>query len=713
MTQTLPLLRLRALPLPDGKVRFQVLFPAPTEHTAGLCAPATLEPGDGTQVDLGILCVPTVTTWREQHTQDVAEHEYAGNGPFEARLIWGSQEVRAPVSPGGDGPVTAPTVVPEITLFDLRVDQDDPLRATLRVQVRSLAPDTRLRVDGGAGQVYWLRGSEDAEEQFAEWVLYYTKPGTYTVAADVVDADGFWLATGAEATLTVLGEPEVETEEAEPPAPEVAIPASARVALEEISLPRTDRPAWLPFRYARPVWANARTYVTPGGGRVSRILAPGTYLSIRAETLVDGTLWYRTAAGDWIPSNAVVLLQPSDLRGVVLSGVREPSPPPEPPPPPPPPPEPPDEPPPPKGARHGVVTAYILNVRAAPGVRPDNPPIDKLRQGTEVIIYEETTYNGEVWYRIGENRWVHSGWVRITTTTPPVQDVRRGMVTAYILNVRARPGVRPDNPPIDKLRQGTEVYIYEEATYNGEIWYRIGDGRWVHSGWVRVLGAAPRASTASPLPTSPRAEGMALPMGWIVAPTLNVRAEPGVRPDNPPIDQVHYKTVVPILEERTVGGARWYRIGENRWVYGGWVGVARYKPRPASIRPDERWVGVCLKEQTLVAYEGDTPVFAALVATGLPQTPTVQGIFRTWLRLKWGKMSGGSPTTGGYYYLEDVTWTMYFYRGYALHTAYWHDAFGRPRSHGCVNMSPHDAWWVFNWSAQGGDHSPAVYVYWY
>jgi len=122
-------------------------------------------------------------------------------------------------------------------------------------------------------------------------------------------------------------------------------------------------------------------------------------------------------------------------------------------------------------------------------------------------------------------------------------------------------------------------------------------------------------------------------------------------------------------------------------------------------------VGVNLGQQTVVAYEGDTPVYAAMVATGLPATPTVQGVFRTWQRLTSGTMSGGSAATGGYYYLEGVTWTCYFYSGYALHTAYWHDAFGRPRSHGCVNLSPYDAWWIFQWSAPGGANSPAVYVY--
>ena len=161
-----------------------------------------------------------------------------------------------------------------------------------------------------------------------------------------------------------------------------------------------------------------------------------------------------------------------------------------------------------------------------------------------------------------------------------------------------------------------------------------------------------------------------------------------------------------ILETRQVGGAEWLRIGEDRWVPGAYVAVARYKPRPSSIEPHERWVGVCLKEQTAVAYEGDRPVYAAMIASGLSGTPTVQGIFRTWHRLPTGRMVGPG------YYLEDVTWTAYFYSGYSLHTAYWHDSFGSPRSHGCVNMSPYDAWWIFEWSNPGGPNSPAVYVYW-
>ncbi len=87
-----------------------------------------------------------------------------------------------------------------------------------------------------------------------------------------------------------------------------------------------------------------------------------------------------------------------------------------------------------------------------------------------------------------------------------------------------------------------------------------------------------------------------------------------------------------------------------------------------------------LRQQTAVAYEWDRPR-TLLVASGMAATPTVQGIFRTWWRLR-SQMAGGSATTGGYYYLEEVP-DCYFASGYALHAAYWHDARSpaQPRLH--------------------------------
>ncbi|GAB4562903.1 MAG: hypothetical protein Kow0047_11330 [Anaerolineae bacterium] len=682
-------------------VRFSVAFAAPTDQGMSPAYEATLDPGDGSgALSLGLLCAPTAFTWREQRVQEVASHWYQGAGPWTATVQWGDHVASCEVGAGGTRTaVAAATSEAELRLFQARVRPESPLEVDVTVHVEGLPTAARVRVDGGAGQVHWLEGVQGSSQE-SSWTLVYPKPGTYGIAADLLDEDGFWVATLAEASVEVKEPlPEGQGDQSGPALTSEmkTVRAAEAPALGEAQA-ATALPPWIPFRYVRPMWAWSQTYVGPGGGAVSRTLQPGTYLAIQGETWAGGEVWYQSTYGDWIQASAVDVLKVSELRGVELGQPQPPAPEPEPPSPPEP-----EEPEQPSVQRQGIVTAWVLNVRAEPGVRPDNPPVDRLVRDTIVDILAEAQYAGETWYRIGERRWVHSGWVRLLETPA---STRRGVVTASVLNVRAQPGVRPDNPPIDRLRQGTVVFIYEEAPYEGAIWYRIGDGRWVHSGWVELI-AAP--ASAMPIGVA-AAEGYSLPVGWVVSTVLNVRARPGVSADNPPIDQLTHNQVVPILDQYQLGSETWYRIGEDRWVYGGWIAAAFERARPASIGADERWVGVNLSQQTLVAYEGDRPVYAAMVATGLPGTPTVQGIFRTWWRVPWRKMSGGRP--GMYYYLEEVPWTCYFYKGYALHGAYWHDAFGRPRSHGCVNLSLYDAWWIFRWSEPGGPNSPAVYVYW-
>ena len=120
-----------------------------------------------------------------------------------------------------------------------------------------------------------------------------------------------------------------------------------------------------------------------------------------------------------------------------------------------------------------------------------------------------------------------------------------------------------------------------------------------------------------------------------------------------------------------------------------------FTPDPAvapAIGDDEKWIHVSLADQHLVAYEGDQVVFEASVSTGLPNTPTVKGSFRIFNKLVSTTMSGPD------YYLPNVLYTQYFYKGYALHGAYWHDNFGHPMSHGCINMREVDAEWLFEWT---------------
>ncbi len=666
-------------------VRFFAAFPAPVGDAPIECRPAGLFTGDPktgqdrAKVVEMLLCAPTAVTWHDEHRIELGSYTYAAPGRQTAHLRWGEAIVAADMELGQAAPAP-PASLPTLALFVVKPGAEEPLEATIRLEVLNLGPEQQLRIDAGAGQIHTLAGVEGPDQQ-AEWLAAYHKSGEYTVAVDLLDAEGYWLATLAQNPLEVA--PPVE---AEPPDKEPERPAEPVEPLPEVALPANADPPWLPHRYVRPAWGGVRTYTAPAGSRVSRTLALGAYLAIQNETLAGGQVWYQSVYGDWVAASAVVQVTPTSLRGVELQAA----------PPPPPPPPPPGD------LRYGVVTAALLNVRARPGVSADNPPIAQLPSGAQVTIYEESTVAGAAWYRIGDNRWVHSAYVRIIQEPPP-PTLRRGVVTADVLNVRSRPGV--GYAVVDQLRLGAQVTIYEEQPAAGVPWYRIGVDRWVHSGYIRIVAGE---ATIEMLATT---TGATLPVGWVVSASLNVRARPGVSNDNPPIDEVPHNQRLDILETRTVDGARWYRIGEGRWVLGTWVAAALPKPRPASIGASERWVGVNLGQQTAVAYLGDTPVYAAMVATGLPATPTVQGVFRTWQRLATGKMSGGSAATGGYYYLEGVTWTCYFYSGYALHTAYWHDAFGRPRSHGCVNLSPYDAWWIFQWSAAGGARSPAVYVY--
>jgi uncharacterized protein YgiM (DUF1202 family) len=770
--------RLIVLPRSEPElVGFGIAWAAPRADASAVAEAAWLDPGDGARIELGVLPSPTAATWRSQRLAGLTAHRYAGAGPWVARLHWGEAVSEVTVHPELP-PAPAAHPQPDVTLFGVQAPAGQPFQRIIHVKLAGLAADQQVRIDGGAGQAHWLPGTVEAA-QAAERTLDYPKPGGYTVALDLLDADGFWLTTLAEAPLAISPATEASLTPAAPQPDRLLLPPQAAFPAADVAATLAEARPWLPYRYARPAWGGTRAYSTPGGGQVTRVVGAGVYLGIRAETIAAGATWWLTAGGDWVAANEVSEMFVSELRGVEL-GEPAPPPPPQPPPPPaprngmvtadalnvrrqpgvrpdnppvtqllrgtvvgiyeetraagetwyrigddrwvfggyvellttpepppsPPPPEP-EPPPPPVSTRRGVVTAAVLNVRGRPGVRADNPPVAQVNQGAEVTIYEETTVDGAVWYRIGEGRWVHGSYVESRSTPPPQPPpppaARSGVVTADVLNVRSRPGVSADNPPVGQLRSGDAVTIYAEQTVGDAAWYRIGEARWAHGGYIRLT---PTRSANLRGMRLAAAQAPALPLGWVVASSLHVRRRPGVADDNPPIGQALHNELLAILEARTVGGITWYRIGEERWVEGSWVGVAYAKSRPASIGPDERWVGVNLREQTAICYEGDRPVYAALISSGADGTPTVQGIFRTWARLPTGVMAGPG------YYIEDVTWTCYFFGGYALHTAYWHDAFGRPRSHGCVNLSPYDAWWVFQWSAAGGVNSPTVYVYW-
>jgi L,D-transpeptidase catalytic domain len=110
---------------------------------------------------------------------------------------------------------------------------------------------------------------------------------------------------------------------------------------------------------------------------------------------------------------------------------------------------------------------------------------------------------------------------------------------------------------------------------------------------------------------------------------------------------------------------------------------------------DQRWIEVRLGSQRLVAWEGKRPVFAVIVSTGKPGHVTPVGTFKIQSKQPIARMQGDD------YDVPDVPNTMYYSGSYAIHGAYWHNNFGTPVSHGCTNVAPNHAKWLFEWASVG------------
>ena len=130
------------------------------------------------------------------------------------------------------------------------------------------------------------------------------------------------------------------------------------------------------------------------------------------------------------------------------------------------------------------------------------------------------------------------------------------------------------------------------------------------------------------------------------------------------------------------------------------ITVPTQEPTPPIGQFGPKWVDVNLTTQNMIAFEGQTPVFSSKISSGIPRHPTVLGIYRIYAKYKATKMEGGQGTAE-YYYLPNVPYTMYFYSGYALHGAYWHNNFGQPMSHGCVNLPVDASKWMYDWAPIG------------
>jgi hypothetical protein len=248
------------------------------------------------------------------------------------------------------------------------------------------------------------------------------------------------------------------------------------------------------------------------------------------------------------------------------------------------------------------------------------------------------------------------------------------------------------------------IRIYEELTVDGKLYYRIDPKK-----KELVLASQVRRLTPSGYMGARLGDdtGWALPFGFIWPRSNWQQAWTYAQPNKMQYRQIAARTPVPILEtfKGKDGKPSAYRIAEptahataGEWVAAADVRVFHPAPPPPHLRPAERWIDVDLDSQILVAFEGEMPIYSTLISSGLKDTATTPGLYRVWLKESEADMKNLKAEDP--YSVATVPWTQFFYpeEDLALHTAYWHDNFGQQKSHGCVNVAPRDARWLYYWS---------------
>jgi hypothetical protein len=261
--------------------------------------------------------------------------------------------------------------------------------------------------------------------------------------------------------------------------------------------------------------------------------------------------------------------------------------------------------------------------------------------------------------------------------------------------------------------------------YSGKFW-RTTHGLWVPADFLLVhkastefegtalsdsLAASPRpdasaasvdgsAEDAAAAPAEPKK----LPLAWALAlHTRQYRPTPdGKMKRGPHVDR--FTAVTLTGNHKAVEDRNYYETTDGWWLRDIDGTMTKPGPPPKELVPGEKWIDVNITTQTLVAYEGDKPVFATLISSGrhddkdpTKDHKTKQGSFRIREKHVAATMDADSSTDGPYS-IQDVPWIMYFEGSYALHGAFWHLSFGHERSHGCVNLMPKDAHTLFGWT---------------
>lgn len=294
--------------------------------------------------------------------------------------------------------------------------------------------------------------------------------------------------------------------------------------------------------------------------------------------------------------------------------------------------------------------------------------------------------------------------VSILNETPRLEPSQQGRVLDTSIDIFDQPSFNASKVNTywkDRIVPITHVTLGSETDSHNLVWYQIGDEGFAHSGAIQPV----RTILNPPVADIPKT-GM---LAEVTVPFTDARWSPGR--EEPVAYRFYYETtywVVGLVYDSI--GEPWYSILDDKWEFTFYAQAAHMRlipdveltPISPEVHPLLKRIEVHLPHQVMIAYEMDEPIFMSRVATGAKfsngdySTPTGRHI--TFRKRASRHMAAGNLAFNGYD-LPGVPWNCYITEeGIAFHGTYWHNNYGRPRSHGCINLSPQAAKWLYRWT---------------
>jgi hypothetical protein len=318
------------------------------------------------------------------------------------------------------------------------------------------------------------------------------------------------------------------------------------------------------------------------------------------------------------------------------------------------------------------------------------------RLGFSRRVFGEGCSTG-VWYQTTDQLFICAGHVEPSPEPPgPKIDEWAGKGSrlpqryAFVRFDGTRAYAHPSdyfrNDYTEAFGKGFGIVVTGEQVYEGVEFIRTRRHLWIERGSVHFVDGSAFSGVKIE-------RGKPLNVAWVFPGPARVLE----RPQGRVIKRLNRHAAVHI--ESTKGA--WAKLIGGGWMHLSTLARAKQVEAPEGVGPTDRWIDIDVERQVLVAYEGPIPMFTTLVSTGknTKQSETPFGVFQLWVKLDYTDMDDIERTDiPKNYSIQDVPWVQFFKGSYGFHAAFWHNDFGRRRSHGCINLSPADARYLFQFT---------------